>query len=200
MRDLLRPSDELTGYVPDFSYQICDLGAWTDEELRGAALTRAVLLTLKYIARDEFADRLPEILGLFRDLMQQPAGLASLVTLLTYISSATDRGDKEQLTIAVRQNLGRSGEELMPTIAQQWRNEALEEGLQRGRAEGREEGLRTGIRAVLELRFPQDAQSIGNRLGAVHSVESLTGLLKLSKSASTSGELTAFLDRTCGTQ
>ena len=98
-------------------------------------MLHTALLTLKYIFRDELRDRLPEILGLLRDLAQSSNGLDYVRTLLRYLAQAAsiDRLSGDELRQAVTQTLSGGGE-LMLTIAEQWEQQAMEKGIVKGEA------------------------------------------------------------------
>ncbi|KAA1262449.1 putative transposase [Rubripirellula obstinata] len=128
MNDLLRPAGSLARFTPDFDIEILDLSQQTDESLRERANLKAFLLLLKYIRRGDLAEKLPEILTLFATIGRQPSGLDCLKTVLIYLSSGTDQINRNQLIEAVQNTLQEQGEDLMPTIAQQWKQEGREEG------------------------------------------------------------------------
>jgi predicted transposase YdaD len=72
--------------------------------------------------------------------------------LLTYLIQGTDRVDAETLRNALQQGLPSRGEELMPTLAEQWTKQGREQGRQEGRQEGRDEGELIGkIQAFQEV-------------------------------------------------
>jgi hypothetical protein len=103
-------------------YHLIDLSGYRDDELQGAVILHTALLALKYIFRDELRERLPEILGLLRDLAQSSNGLDYVRTLLRYLAQAAsiDRLTGDELRQAVTQTLSGGGE-LMLTIAEQWK-------------------------------------------------------------------------------
>ena len=80
------------------------------------------LLALKYIFREELRERLPEILGLLRNLAQSSKALDYVHTLLRYLAQAAsiDRLSGDELRQAATQTLSGGGE-LMLTIAEQWK-------------------------------------------------------------------------------
>ena len=69
----------------DTSSQI-DLSQYSDSQLRGNALFNAVLLMLKYIGSDELSDRLPGIVRLLMQIIDEPRGLECLKAVLVFLS------------------------------------------------------------------------------------------------------------------
>ncbi|MBK7675276.1 MAG: Rpn family recombination-promoting nuclease/putative transposase [Candidatus Accumulibacter sp.] len=135
--DEVEDAPALRAYVPACVYHLIDLSDYRDDELRGAVMLQTALLTLKYIFRDELRERLPEILGLLRDLAQSSKGLDYVRTLLRYLAQAAsiDRLSGDQLRQAVTQTLS-GGDELMLTIAEQWEQQATERGIEKGIEQG----------------------------------------------------------------
>ena len=135
--DEVEDAPALRAYVPACVYHLIDLSDYRDDELRGAVMLQTALLTLKYIFRDELSERLPEILGLLRDLAQSSKGLDYVRTLLRYLAQAAsiDRLSGDQLRQAVTQTLS-GGDELMLTIAEQWEQQATERRIEKGIEQG----------------------------------------------------------------
>jgi predicted transposase/invertase (TIGR01784 family) len=144
--DEVEEAPALRAYVPACVYHLIDLSGYQDDELRGAVMLHTALLTLKYIFRDELRERLPEILGLLRDLAQSSMGLDYVRTLLRYLAQAAsiDRLSGDELRQAVTQTLS-GGDELMLTIAEQWEQQATERGIQKGIQRGIQKGIEKGI-------------------------------------------------------
>ena len=142
---LFQGPEPLRAYWPEFQYHLCDLSAYSDAEIKGEVALRVGLLVLKHIFRDDFEERLPDILTLLWELTGQATGLEYLETILRYVALGTDRASEEGLRRAVETVFARQGGTAMRTLAEQW----IEQGIQ----QGRREGLLTGIELGLELKF-----------------------------------------------
>ncbi|MEF8729704.1 MAG: DUF4351 domain-containing protein [Accumulibacter sp.] len=136
----------LRDYVPACIHHLIDLSGYRDDELQGAVMLQTALLTLKSIFRNELRERLPEILGLLRDLVQSSMGLDHVRTLLRYLAQAPsiDRLTGDQLRQVVTDTLSGGGE-LMLTIAERWEQQAMERGIEKGIKKGIERGMEKGI-------------------------------------------------------
>ncbi|NMQ06359.1 DUF4351 domain-containing protein [Candidatus Accumulibacter phosphatis] len=152
--DEVEDAPALRAYVPACVYHLIDLSGYRDDELQGAVMLHTALLTLKYIFRNELRERLPEILGLLRDLAQSSMGLDYVRTLLRYLAQAAsiDRLSGDELRQAVTQTLS-GGDELMLTIAEQWEQQAMERGIERGIEKGIEQGEARLLKQLLTWRF-----------------------------------------------
>ncbi len=144
--DEVEDAPALRAYVPACVYHLIDLSGYRDDELQGAVMLHTALLTLKYIFRNELSERLPEILGLLRDLAQSSMGLDYVRTLLRYLAQAAsiDRLSGDELRQVVTETLSGGGE-LMLTIAEQWEQQAMERGIEKGIQRGIEKGIQKGI-------------------------------------------------------
>jgi hypothetical protein len=96
-----------------------------------AVQLRVAFLLFKYIFREELRDRLPEILSLLDELARKRSGLEYLETVLRYLSRGTDKLKPDDLPRAVTQALTR-GDEIMPTIAEQWIQQGIQQGVPQG--------------------------------------------------------------------
>jgi predicted transposase/invertase (TIGR01784 family) len=63
--------EDLKRYVPEFDYHLCDLTAYSEEEIRGAARLRISLLALKYVFKPELQGKLVEIIGVLKRLLSE---------------------------------------------------------------------------------------------------------------------------------
>lgn len=86
---------------------ICDISGYSDDEIKGMVMLRVAMLLMKYIFRDDLAERLPEILGLLRELAGKRSELEFLETIMIYLSRGTDRlgeGIKRTLRLKIWPN------------------------------------------------------------------------------------------------
>ena len=118
--------------IPACIYYLIDLSRYRDEELQGAVMLHTALLTLKYIFRDDLRERLPEILGLLRELEQSSSGLDYVITLLRYLAqgASTERLNRDELRRVATAVLSEGN--LMMTIADEWVQEGIEKGIPMG--------------------------------------------------------------------
>jgi predicted transposase/invertase (TIGR01784 family) len=145
LRELIDVPAPLGRFLPQFSIELFDLSGYNDEQLRGQAFMHASLLLLKYIFRPELPGELTRIFRLLAAMSEQDRSLECVRLLLGYVIQGTDRVDQETLRVALKQSLPNRGEELMPTLAEQWANQGREQGL----AEGIELGMEKGIEKEL---------------------------------------------------
>lgn len=141
-------------YLPEFTHLLTDLSRFSDDDIKGAVTLRVGLLILKYIFRKELQARLPEVLGLLRELRGQKSGLEFIETVLRYLGCAAEM-PKEDLKRAVIQALP-EGEQFMATPAEQWRQEGVQQGLQQGLQQGFQQGERQMLVKQVRRRFGED--------------------------------------------
>jgi hypothetical protein len=112
-----------------------------------------------------------------------------LYVALRYLSVAADQVTREELTAAYHEVMRDQGDDIMPTLAEQWIEEGKEVGLQQGLLEGKKEGIIISILDLLRLRFDAAPASLTERLSLIEEPEALSLILR---QAATAESLTAF--------
>ena len=156
---LFKCPKEIECFIPDFSYALCDISRFSDEEIRGIVVLKSTLLLLKYILRDELREHLPKILGLLRELTGKKTGMEYLETVLTYVSRGTDKVDEEDVRCAVEEAFPQIGGDIMPTLAEKWIKQGLQQGIL--------QKSREAVIDILEVRFKVVPQSIVKTLNEI---------------------------------
>ena len=185
-QDLFDIPEAMEGVLPDFGYLLCDLTQYSDEEIRGAVTLKAAFLLMKHIFSEDLADRLPEILGFLRDLMNKRSGLEYLETVLRYVASGSDHIREEEIKRGLDQVLREKEGNIMPTVAEQWIEQGMQRGMQQGMKQGMQQGMQQGILQasrgalieVLEDRFETVSQTLRNRLKKINDPDVLKSLHK----------------------
>ncbi len=155
-------------YIPNFEYFLFDLSQYDDEEIKGKILTRASLLLLKHVYTQDFGERFLRICKLIGELRDEKTALEFMRSVLEYVLNASDKISKDQLKEGVKYALPQYGEEIMPTLAEQFRQE--------GRQEGRQEARVEGFRLVLEVKYGAEGLDFYERMKDVVSMDTLDAL------------------------
>jgi RNase P/RNase MRP subunit POP5 len=179
---------ELAGLVPNFRYLLCDLSRYNDEEIKGAVTLRAGLLLLKHIFSEDLGERLPEILKLLSSLLEKRSGLEYLETILRYVASGSDKIREEDIESAVREVLRKNGGDIMPTVAEKWIEQGMQQGVEQGMQRGFLQALRGALIEVLEDRFETVPRTLMKSLGEINDPDLLKSLHKKALRASSSEE------------
>lgn len=167
-------------YAPEFEYALCDLSAYSDEELRGEVTLQAALLVLKHILREDLGPSLARALGLLRELAQQRTGLEYIETLLRYVTVGSCYLSPEELERTVSEAFP-EGEQIMATIAEKWVEQGVQRGLQQGIAEGERKGYLAAIELGLELRFGAEGLRLMPEIAQVQDVAVLRAIAEAIK-------------------
>lgn len=197
---LLRSDPALSAFSPDFRYVLCDLTSASDDDLKGAVITRAFLFFLKNIFRPDLKERLEGFSQVLYDVLNQESGLKCLETLFRYLAHATDKITKEEFIEVLERTATLGGGSLMPTVAEQLIKEGMEKGLLAGRQEGKQEGKQEGrqegmqsLKEVLAEALKVKFHAIPNSLNVTISGLNDLGVLKtLTKTALTANSLEEF--------
>jgi predicted transposase/invertase (TIGR01784 family) len=147
--DLLDAPAALAAYTPHFAYELLDLSAVPEEDIKGEVLLRAYLLAFRSVLRPNVGRRLLDIVRLLSELTPERSALQYIETLLRYLVAAPSDLTVEQIR-TVLETVGKEKQSmLISPAAQQWLEEGREEGREVGREEGREEGQLEGKRSLL---------------------------------------------------
>lgn len=167
----------LQPYLAQFQYHLADLSAYSEAEIK-ARLERAVilqigLLSLKYIYAEDVGVQLEKIIRLAFELLDQPTALDYVRTVLRYMAAGTDKLSEEELRTIVLKVI-EEGDELMPTLAEQW--------IQQGEALGLEKGREAALNVL--RRFPATRFGVAlDHFDAVLQPLDLAALTALSEAA-----------------
>ncbi len=176
-------------YTPQFHFYLYDLSQYRDEEIQGEILSRVILLLFKYIYDDGIGERFVSICKKLRDVGDEKTVLEFMRSVLEYIGNATDKITIEQVREGVEQALPTKGEKLMPTIAEQFR----EEGRKEGRGEGLLEGLQGAVQLGLELKYGQQGLDFYQSVKKIHSLETLENIKEALRRGASIDELEQLL-------
>ena len=120
--------------------------------------------------------------------MNKRSGLEYLETVLRYVASGSDHIGQEEIRKGIRGVLGKSEENIMPTLAEQW----IEQGMQQGIQQGILQASREALIDLLEERFETVVpQTLRSRLKEINDPDLLR---TLRKKALRAGSLEAFKD------
>jgi len=193
------PHEDLRAFVPDFRFLLYDLSGYSDEEIQGEVLLRVSLLVLKYVFRDELREKLESISGLLRELAGKKSGIGYLEVVIRYLFEGAEKLGREDI-FEVFSKI-EEGERLMPTIAQQLREEGRQEGRQEGRREGRQEGRQEGFMYArqiliedLEEQFGAIPRTLADRIGRIEDFEALRELRRRRKGCGSAADFERLLD------
>lgn len=193
--------EALAGYVPDFRYQLCDLSAYTDEEIKGNVMSRVVLLAMKHIWDKDLTEKLPGIFSLLHELLAKDfegkaSALQYVETLLRYICAAADNITEDRFEEVIKATFPEDSEVWsMATLAEKWFNDGIEKGIERGKEEGIvlgiREGLLEGIELAVTFKFGEGAETarIMEAIRKIEGTDRLKSVKKEIMNATTAAEL-----------
>jgi len=191
------PPDSMQSFIPDFHYILHDLSHYADEEIRGTLLSRVVLLLFKHIFDPDFAERLPGILGIMRELLNEDTGLRHIEMILRYLFNATDKVTEQELHDIVEHALHGSAEGEVMTLAEQLRQEGYEQGMQtgvqKGELKGKRAGLLEGIELGLLIKFGDDGLKLMPIIQLMDTIDELEEVKEALKHATDIAEIKAIV-------
>jgi predicted transposase/invertase (TIGR01784 family) len=182
---LAGPVQELARYIPDFNFELYDLRRFSDKEIKGTIMARVVLLLFKYSSDPNLIKKLPEILALMSELMQQQTGLQYLETVLRYLFSIVEEVTTEDIKEIVEKALSRREADYIMTLAETLHNE--------GKIEGKIEGLLEAIELGMSLKFPDKIYTVMSGIQKIRDINVLRQIKDTIKSARSDSEIMALL-------
>ncbi len=113
-----------------------DISHLSDREIQGELLVQISLLIMKNIDTDR-ADKIISVhmIDLLQELLQEKSGLEHIEPILYYLAEAGKNLEKEEV-VQLFQELPDKPQlqEVVMTLAEQWREEGEEKGIQKGEA------------------------------------------------------------------
>lgn len=141
LADLLSGAEGLEGYAPTFAYELLDLSAIPEQQIKGEVLLRAVLLAFRSVLRPGVGARLFDIVRLMSELTPERSALQYIETMLRYLVAAPSDLTIDQIR-TVLETVGKEKRTmLISPAAQEWLEQGREEGLERGLERGKRQLL-----------------------------------------------------------
>ena len=168
------PDPALRPYFPDFRIVLADLGQYSDEEIRGAVITRTFLLLLKHIRAPDFPDRMPHILGLLKGLARSRSALGHLEAMLRYIGAVAENITRETVERTLFELVPKpEGDRIMATLAEQYEQRGIEKGMEMG-----VEAIHSGIKMGLQTKFGKAGLDLMDDVRKIKDIKKLESLLE----------------------
>jgi predicted transposase/invertase (TIGR01784 family) len=170
--DQFHVSDEIKKFLLNYRYILFDTKDWDfgkekNKELGKNVFLLSALALMKSISNDD----LDSIVELFRFWHEKGfTNKDKVLFFLTYISETKDIEPKELQEILEEVRI--EGGDIMPTLAQRWKNEGRQQGWTEGRTKGRTEGKTEGR---VEEKF-ETARRMLNDDFPIKSIVKYTGL------------------------
>lgn len=163
---------ELMAYFPDFRYWLVDLSRFTDEEVRGEAVLRLVLLAMKHVNDPDGIRRVHEIFKLMERLWQTESTAEVVALVLRYLATGSTTMTEADLRDAMEQHWP-EGVAIMATMADNWLRQGIQQGIQQGLREGRRQGLLDAISLGLQLKFGSEGLLLMPEIRRIEALEVL---------------------------
>jgi len=132
-------------YLPDYTFELINTANYSDDQFKGNVILRVSLMAMKHFFMDDFDTKIPELLCLLADLVEQiDSEIGFLEVLLRYLS-ANKKHNKKWLQRNLKRAFKDKGGNVMTSIADIW----IEEGIEKGKREGKKEGERLAAKKLI---------------------------------------------------
>ena len=170
---------DIQALVPNYQYLLYDFLRFTDEEIKGAVITRITVMIMRDIQRKGIGaiqEIILEAVALLRELEDKETGLEYFEILMRYVFSARPDLTKDDLYKLVKkiETTHPEGSEKVMTLAELFRQEGREEGIMKGMERGIEKGIEIGAKRG-RLEVARNAIKEGVELNLIAK---LTGISK----------------------
>jgi len=114
-------------------------------------------MVLKHIHDKNMMDFLEDLAvrELFKKFIAENPGKNHVISVVKYLNEKSNIDDKPRFLTWVSQNLPPKLEKEIMTLAEQWRNEGLEEGMQQGIQRGMQQGIQRGMQQGIQRGMQQ---------------------------------------------
>ena len=124
---------DIRALIPNYQYLLFDISRFTDEEIKGAVITRITVMIMRDIQRKGIGaiwDIILEAVTLLQELEDKETGLEYFEILMRYVFSARPDLAKEDLYELVKkiETTYPEGSEKVMTLAELFRQEGMEQG------------------------------------------------------------------------
>ncbi|MBF0548969.1 MAG: Rpn family recombination-promoting nuclease/putative transposase [Deltaproteobacteria bacterium] len=168
-KSLFDATAELRQYLPDFTYLLLDLSTLADEDIKGDVKTKITLLLQKHIHDPKLVSQLADIATLYHEIPPGPDQIEFLKVVAQYLIF-TDKLTKEEIKVFLDRATSGKGDEIMPTVVEEF----IEEGYQKGALVKAREDILDGI----EIRFGQVPNEVTESISGLSDTMVLKSLLR----------------------
>jgi len=150
-------------YLPNYTFELINTADYNDDEFRGGVIIRVALMAMKHFFMDDFEAKVPELLNLLADLVEQKdSDIGFLETLLRYLS--TNRNyDEKWLKATFKRTFKEKGDKIMNTIADIW--------IEKGEKRGEKNGIKKVVARQMSKKFNMQLNRITPRLNPLPANE-----------------------------
>jgi len=174
---LYKGNDLYKDFLPDFNFLVINLHNYDETQIKGIVYLQVALLVMKYFFSDELFNKLPDILSLFADLVQQKSTIDFLSIVLEYIGT-NQRCDEEFLKESLDKAFENKGEEIMHTLADKLvdKYSLADKWIDKGKKVGKKEGKTQLLSFLFEERFGNIPQQLTKQINQADDklIEDLT--------------------------
>ncbi len=173
--DYFQVSDDLKGYVLNFSYELVDVVRYSEDSVTSRCFNNLYLASSLMALRNIFMEneKLIDVLRILSGIEKD-----KIEYIFNYIIFAKDM-ELNELNKLIEQgglnNMPSLGERLM----QKSFFEGLNEGLFKGKVEGKIEGTRQNLFDVLNVKFGSMPSEIENKINSINNLETLREFTKI---------------------
>lgn len=140
----------MKAYIPSFRYFLNDTTSADEEDFKTSVVIKCWHIIARYLKEPELRDKLPGIVKLLYDFLEQDTALEYLDIFMKYLANTENRITRKDAARAIETILPERGADMIKGWAKEWVEEFIKEGEEKGRQEGLQEGIEKGIEKGLQ--------------------------------------------------
>jgi len=156
-------------YLPDFTYELINTADYKDNQFKGNVILHVSLMAMKHFFMDDFEEKVPELLNLLADLIENiDSEIDFLEVLLRYLST-NKKYDKKWLQSTLKRTFKNKGEKIMNSIADLWIEDGKKIGEKIGEKKGEKKAAKKLIAKLMSKKFNININRIMPRLNPLRT-------------------------------
>ena len=188
------PSGAFKEFVPDFTFAFFNIGKVDEGKVQENVVLKFYVAIIKALDSPELRDLLPQLTqGLYESLGQRTA-LEYIEIFFKYLTKATEAVGREDYAKALGK-IPEGGNEIMTTLAEEWKQEGREEGRKEGMQKGKIESTQDLLIEILADELDVPSQNLIDNIRSIKSYEILRGLFKKARKAKSLEEFKKEVDK-----
>jgi hypothetical protein len=134
LSELYKGDDLYKHFLPDFGFMVINLRNYDESKIKGIVYLQVTLRVMKYFFSEELLDKLPEILSLLADLIQQKSTIDFLCVVLEYIGT-NQLCDETFIKESLDKAFENKGEEIMYSLTDKLIDKGIKKGIKKGKTQ-----------------------------------------------------------------
>ena len=169
------PSEAFKEFVPDFTFAFFNIGSLDEQKVQENVVLKFYVAIIKALDTPELRNLLPQLTQGLYETLEHRTALEYIEIFFKYLTRATAAVDREDYANALSK-LPQGGEQIMTTLAEEWKQEGREEGREEGEQIGAIKNSQEMLISAVQNRFGLVKPKMAEKMRKIQSKETLHSL------------------------